>query len=227
MLSVDDLLNLTGVDLRRFLYDNFLSTEQVSWTLTGTGDAVGALDELRIETGALDGSSAKVWYNSPCFNPQHSTLMFKAQVDSILSVFAFIGVKSSTADPTPAMGESHAGFMIETVNNIPCLYVTSGQVCNGAYSQQKIRVPDWDPTKYLIYRIVKDRFATRPQAVITSVFDGIEKVEIGREWTKDVQTGSAPCNDQDHYFMAYISNTVGLNKALRINHVLYAESYAD
>ena len=227
MVSRDELLELLSVDFRRFLYDNLFSTENMSEAVTQTAAVTRKLNELTIETGIQQDSEARIYYDNAIFNPIYSKLFFKMQLSTMQNVFAFIGIKSSTGEPTSTMDESHAGFMIETVNNIPTLYATSGKIVNGNYMQQKIPILDWVPTNYLVYRIVKDKFAARPLPSVTPYFEGIEVVDTTRKWSKDIQTGDVTANNQDHYFVAYIRNTSGANKAMTINFILYGEEYAD
>jgi len=223
MVSRDELLDLFATDFRRFLYDNFYSTETLSRAVTQTGEITKYLSEIELSTGVEEGSSAKIYYNIPAFNPHYGKLFFKLQFSSIQNILAFVGLKETAGDPALDMTESHAGFFFYNGN----VYLSTGDGDETTPRQQRIPLTGLTPTNHLIYRIIKDKFAYYPLPLIYPYFDGIRAEKFPREWSNESQCGSVTPKNVDHYFVAFISNNVGLAKALRINFILYGEEYAD
>lgn len=223
MVAMDEFLDLFGTQFRRFVYDNFMSTETISEAVTQTAEITKYLTEIELSTGIQEGSTAKIYYNFPAFNPHYSYMFFKLQFTDIENILAFAGFKKSTADPTFDMIESHAGFLINTVNNKGQVYTSTGD----DYNQQTINLEGIMSTNNLVYKIVKDKFAYYPLPVMEPYFDGIASVNTSREWSNDTQNGNITPLNQDHYFMLFIKNTAGAEKIVRIKFFLYGERYAD
>ncbi len=223
MISTDDVFELFGTQFRRFLYDNFYSTETMNDAVTQTGYVIKYLSELELATGVQEASTAKVYYNFPAFNPHYSKLFFKLQFSSIQNIFAFVGFKETTNTPTFDMTESHAGFMFYNGS----VYSSTGNNDPLNPLQQRIFIAGMVPTNNLVYRIIKNRFAYYPLPISEPYFDGIETVVSTRKWGAETLNGSVAPRNQDHYFMAHIENNTGADVQLRIKHVLYGEWYAD
>jgi len=223
MLSIDELIDLLAVQMRRFLYDNFQSTENIYSAVSQTGEVTTHLSELVLSTGIQEGSTAKIYYNYPAFNPKYSTLIFKLRFDSIDDVFAFIGFKGSVSDPSFNMTESHAGLMINNGN----VYFSTANEDPLNPNQQRTRIIGIDPTNVLIYKIIYNKLLIRPTPLIYPYFDGIRAVKTERAWTQPYENGAYTPMNKDHYFVAFIKNSVGLTKRIYLNHVCYGEEYAD
>lgn len=219
MVTQAEIIDLFGVKFRRFIYDNFSSVDSLHEVVSQTAIIVPRITEIELSTGIQEASEAKIYYNFPAFNPWYSTTIFKLQFTSIDDILAFIGFKATTANPTWAMTESHAGFIIYEGN----LYATSADGDN----QQTILIKGFDPCNNLLYRIIKNKFSLRPLPIIYPYFDGLRIEKPKREWSPENITGTYPPENQDHYFVAYIKNNVGLTKAFRIKHFVYGEEYAD
>jgi len=223
MVEMSELLDLFSTQFRRFVYDNFSTTESMNEAVTQTGEITKYLTEVELATGIQEGSTAKIYYNFPAFNPLYSDMFFKLQFTSIESILAFVGFKKTAADPTFDMTESHAGFMFKDGS----VYASTGDSDLLNPRQQRTPISGMVPTNNLVYRIVKDRFATYPVPVIEPYFDGIEAVRTAREWSNDQQNGDVTPENSDHYFILFIKNNTGADKAVRIKFFLYGERYAD
>ena len=223
MVLREDVLNLLAVDFRRFLYDNFQTTETIDDSVIQTGAVNKWLSEIELTTGIQEASTAKIHYNYAAFNPWYSQLFFKARLSSIENVFAFIGFKETTDNPTHDMTESHAGLMIYNGH----VYFSTGNGDDTNPNQQLTEITGMDATNVLLYRIIFDKFAYRPTPLIYPYFDGIRVVKTERLWSNDYQNGTYTPINKDHYFMAYISNDTGVEKNMKINFVLYGEEYPD
>lgn len=227
MVTTDEIIDLFGVQFRRFLYDNFKSTEMIGEALTQTAAITKYIFELELSTGVQEGSEARIYYNYPGFNPWYSTLMFKLQFSSMDDVFAFVGLKADTTAPTTDMTQTHIGVMFEDGDT----YFSTADGTN----QQKVKVSgievivptDPDPTRNLLYRFMQNRFSYRPLPKVYPYFDGIRTVKPARTWSSEMTNATYSPENQDHYFVAYIKNKTGYTKVLRIKHVLYGELYAD
>jgi len=219
MVTQAEILELLGVDFRRFIYDQFLSTEQISEAITQTAEVTRNLCELQLSTGVQQDSECRIYYTKANFNPWYSTLIFKANLSDITDTLAFFGMKQSTSNPAWDMAESHAGFFIYEDG----LYAS---VADGD-NQQTIKLTGWTPTNNLLYKIVQNRFSLRPLPIIYPYFDGFRYEKPKRVWSPETTLSSYPPLNQDHYFVAYIKNSTGYTKVLRIKHILYGEEYAD
>ena len=219
MVTQSEIIELFGTKFRRFLYDNFSSTEMIGQAVTQTGAITTYLGECELSTGVQESSTAKIYYNKPNFNPWYSTLMFKLQFTSISDIFAFAGLKKTTEDPSLNMTESHIGLMI----NSGTVYLSTGD----GFNQQRTKITGFDPTNNIIYRIIENRFSWYPLPIRYPYFDGFRYEKPERKWAVDTTNATYPPENQDHYFIAFIKNNVGLDKILRIKHIVYGERYAD
>ena len=219
MVNRSEIVDLFGVSFKRFLHDNFSSTEQMTDAITGSAIVTPRLFEVELSTQALQDSTAKVYYNFPGFNPFYSTLIFKLQFSSIADAWAFVGVKGSTDDPTDPMIESHAGYIFDSGK----IYASTADGTN----QQKILLADVIATNNILYRISSNHFSNYPLPIIYPYFDSIRVEKPTRKWSTDAILATYPPTNKDHYFVAFITNTVNKNKYLRIKHVTYGEEYAD
>jgi len=227
MVSQAEILELFGTQFRRFLYENFQSFYQIDEAVTQTGFVRKFLGETSLETGIQESSYAKITYNSAWFNPWFGELQFKLQLSSIADIFAFVGLKSTTALPTYNMTESHIGFIFYN----GAVYATSAD----EYTQQRTylgpAVSGLNPSNNIIYKISKNTFQTYPLPVKYAYFDKMTTDQLQsmlkRKWSSATVHGANPPEDQDHYFVAYIKNSTGEDKRLLIKHILYAEEYPD
>jgi len=219
MITTDEITDMFGVQFRRFLHENFQSTEQISEATNQTAAVSSYLFELLLETGAQADSIAKIYYDYPGFNLKYGTLIMKLQLHSVADVFAFVGVKASTDDPTTDMTESHAGIMFENDS----VYFSTADGDN----QQKVQIPDVDPTKNILYKIEYNKMSFKPLPIWYPYFDGFRYEPAFRNWSSGQTNSSYPPENVDHYFVAYISNTTGENKKLYIKNITYGEIYAD
>jgi len=219
MVTTDEITDLFGATLRRFMHENFQSTEQISEAVNQTAAVSRRLFELLMETGSQADSSAKIYYDYPGFNLKYGTMIFKLSLLSAADIFAFVGVKLNTTDPTADMTESHAGMMFENGN----VYFSTAD----GYNQQKVRIIDVDPTNNIIYKIEYNRMRWKPLPIWYPYFDGFRYEPVFRNWSTGQTNSSYPPENIDHYFVAYIRNTTGENKKLYIRNIVYGEIYAD
>jgi len=223
MVARSEIIDMFGVKFRRFLFDNFTSTEMLNEAVVQTGSIIKYPFELQLTTGVQTESSAKLYYKSPAFNPKYSELIIKACLSSVDNVFMFFGFKETASNPSDTMTESHAGFIVKDSK----LYTST---CNGEASRtapEQIFISDIDPTNVKLFKIEYDKFSVKPLPIIYPYFDGFRTEKPERRWSKPVQNATIPPKNKDHYLMAYIENTTGAVKTLRLNHIVYGEEYAD
>jgi len=219
MVSKEDIIELFGTSFRRFLYDNFISTEQINEAVSQTAAVTSYIGELELATGIQEASTCKIYYNRPFFNTLYGPLIWKMQLSSTSDVFVFIGLKSTADDPSFDMTESHAGFMI----NSGTFYFSTGDGDN----QQRTPLSGFLPTNNIIYKIQGRSFFIYPLPIQYPYFDGFRYEFPVRAWSSQTTNSTYPQENQDHYFVAFIRNTTGANKYLRIKHIVYGEEYAD
>ena len=219
MVTRDEITDLFGAQLRRFMHENFQSTEQIEEATNQTAAVTRRLFELLLETGVQEGSIAKIFYDYPGFNLKYGTMLFKLSFLSDADIFAFVGVKLTTNDPTSIMTESHAGMMFEDGS----VYFSTADGDN----QQKVKIADVDPTNNIIYKIEYNRMRWKPLPIWYPYFDGFRYEPAFRMWSLGQTNSSYPPINADHYFLAYIRNTTGENKKLYIRNITYGEIYAD
>ena len=227
MATKAELMELLATGFNKFMYDQFLSTDQIYSAITGTAEVTDKLMELRLNTGTLANSTAIAYYNNNIFNPYYATAYFHLFLDNlkhdlegnIKDVFMFFGFKQSSAAPTWNMTENHSGFMIHDGK----LYSSTGDGSN----QQLVEITGIDPTRDMIYKIEYNRFSTFPLPQVIPYFDTFHIITPDRIWThKQTNTTIMPA-DQLYYLMFYITSTTGAEKILRVKAVTYGEMYAD
>ena len=223
MVSQDDILTLFGTDFRRFLYDNFSSTETINEAITQTGLITKYLGEIELSTGVQQSSTAKIYYNIPFFNPWYSTLMFKLQLTSLTNIFAWVGLKETAGDPTLTMTESHTALIIYNGN----VYFSTGNDEGASVNYQNTIIKGVDPRNNIIYRLRENKFAFYPLPIQYPYFSGFRYEWPIRQWSTDTINDNYPPENMDHYFVAFIKNSTGFTKTLRIKHIVYGERYAD
>jgi len=227
MITRDEVLELLATSFNRFLFDNFQSTEQINNAVTGTGEVVPNLLDMTLDTGMQANSTAKIYYAMNWFNPVYSKLYLRLYAKSISDVFAFIGFKESLSDPTSTMTESHAGLMIYNSK----LYFSTGRklIVNGnlVQGQQKTEITGMDITKDFIYKIENNKLSTQPLPQRIPYFDGFRIITPDRIFSLRAENGTFPPLDEVHYLTAFIKNTTGTGRFIKIKTLTYGEEYAD
>jgi len=210
-------------DLKIYFYDTFLSTDQFEEEIVGTGEILYKPADIKVSAGVTSLSSAFLNYKGIFANPHYGELIFKLRVNTKENVLAFWGFKESKNDPTYDMVESHCGFMIATVNNIPKIFLTSAD----GNTQQRVEVATIDPTLMYEYKIVYNKFYYKPLPQVISYL-GLPTIKsVDRSW-KLLQTNDIyPPEDKTHYIVVFIKNTAITEKYLRLNRIVYKEEYAD
>lgn len=219
MVTWRETLNLLSTDFKRFIYDPFLSTENLIFTKTGTADETRMLHELKLSTGLLEGSTLKLRYNNNIFNPWYSEAYFHVILNSMKDVFVFFGFKETVEDPTSVMVENHIGVMVENEK----LYFSSA---NGSY-QQKVEVSGIDMTTDFIYKIVGSKLYTFPLPQIIPYFDTFHIITPDRVWSLKQDNSTYPPEDSVYNCVFFIKNTVGIEKFIKLKKFVYGEEYAD
>lgn len=209
----------TAEDLNKYIYDNYYSTEQLILNATGTGYLRNHIFELAHETGVTANSICMTNYNLPYFNPLYAEAVWKCYMDNEDDCFVFFGFKETTAEPTYAMTESHAGFMI----NEGKLYAS---VADGD-SQQRTEIIGIDLTRVQNYKIAYDRFYIMPLPIIEEQLGLPTILSVDRTWKLITTLSNFPPENQVHYIVQYIKNFVNKDKIIRFNRFIYKEVYAD
>ena len=210
-------------DLNKYIYDNYLTTDSLNSTTTNTGYIRTNIFELGLETGVTESSVALIYYNLNYFNPLYGEAVWKCIMNSMDDCFVFFGFKETTDEPTYDMVESHAGFMVYEGN----LYAT---VADGT-TQQKVLIEGIDMTRVENFKINFNRFYIEPLPAIESEL-GLPMQPttfppIIRSWWLATQLSNYPPQNQVHYIIHYIKNTVGSDKIIKFNRFIYREVYAD
>ena len=219
MPEINSIPYETAEDLNKFLYDNYYSIENLDLTTTGTGFLNNHIFELSQETGGTINSICMINYNLPYFNPLYAEAVWKCYMDDADDCFVFFGFKETTAEPTFAMVESHTGFMI----NEGKLYVS---VADG-FTQQKVEIIGIDITRVQNYKIEYDRFYIMPLPKIEVALGLPEILSVDRVWKLQTTLSNFPPENQVHYIVQYIKNSINANKIIKFNRFIYKEVYAD
>jgi len=210
-------------DLNKYLYDEYYSTENLDLTATGTGYLRPHIFELSQETGVTENSICMTNYNLNYFNPLYAEAVWKCYLNSMDDCFAFFGFKETLAEPTYDMTESHSGFMLYEGK----LYAT---VADGT-TQQKVEIVGIDMTRVQNFKIEYNKFYVQPLPITQETL-GIPGIlttfpEIERVWKLQTTLSNYPPENQVHYIIQYIKNTVGADKRIVFNRFIYKEVYAD
>lgn len=214
-----ELLDLLSTSFKRFLYDPFLSTENMILTKTGTADESRLLHDLKLSTGILEGSTLKLRYNNNIFNPWYSEAYFHLHLNSMKNVFAFFGFKESVGDPASLMTENHVGVILENEK----VYFSTGD----GKSQQKVEISGLNATSDYLYKIVGSKLYTFPFPQIIPYMDTFRIITPDRIWTLRQHNTTFVPEDQIYYCIYFIKNLVGEDKFIRSRKFIYGEEYAD
>ena len=206
-------------DLNKYLYDNYYSTEQLNLTTTGTGYLRNNIFELSQETGVTESSISMINYSLNYFNPLYAEAVWKCYMNSMDDCFAFFGFKETLAEPTFNMTESHAGIMVSDGK----LYAS---VADG-YTQQRVEIVGIDMTRVQNYKIEYNKFYIQPLPVIEIMLGLPKVISVERVWKLQTTLSNFPPENQVHYIVQYIKNTVGADKRIVFNRFIYKEVYAD
>jgi len=223
MLSDKDLIEFFSAKANRVMCDNFLSADALNRTVTGSSVITPRLFETILQTGILQGSTARVNYNSNYFNPHFSTTLFRLNMDSISDAFMYVGFKASLAAPSFDMTESHAGLVLHNGS----LYFSTGNESGVSAGYINTNLSGIDLTKDNIFKIEYNKLSVMPMPQRFPYFGGFTKVEADRVWTQKALNSSFPPDDTMHYFVIYLKNLTSTNVALYFRKFAYIESYAD
>ena len=219
MPEINSIPYESAEDLNKYFYDNYASTENIDVTETQTGHVESKIFELELNTGVTANSVALAYYNNVLFNPLYGEAVWKMQMNSMNDVFCFFGFKATTAEPTFAMVESHAGFMIYNGH----LYAS---VADG-FTQQRVEIVGIDCTRVENFKIAYDKFSIMPLPVVEEELGLPHVLSIERKWKEYTTLSNYPPENTNHYIMQYIKNSTGATKYIRFNRFIYKEVYAD
>jgi len=206
-------------DLNKYLYDNYYSIESIDLTKTGSGYLKQNIFELSHETGAVANSTCMTNYNLPYFNPLYSEAVWKCYMNNADDSFVFFGFKETVAEPTLAMVESHAGFMVSGGK----LYASVGD----GSTQQRVEIVGIDLIRVQNYKIEYFNFSIQPLPVVEEALGLPTVYSIDRKWKLMTSLSNFPPINQVHYVVQYIKNLVGADKKIIFNRFIYKEVYAD
>ena len=219
MPEINSIPYENAVDLNKFLYDNYYSTDNLVEFNLLTGYLQRKLFELSHETGVTQNSVCMTNYNLPYFNPLYAEAVWKCYVNSVDDCFAFFGFKESLAEPTYNMIESHSGFML----NEGKLYAS---VADGD-TQQKIEIIGIDMLRVQNYKIEYNRFYIQPLPAVEEQLSLPVILSVERVWKLITTLSNFPPINEVHYIVQYIKNFVNANKIIKFNRFIYKEVYAD
>ena len=219
MPEINSIPYENAVDLNKFLYDNYYSTDNLVEFNLLTGYLQRKLFELSHETGVTQNSVCMTNYNLPYFNPLYAEAVWKCYVNSVDDCFAFFGFKESLAEPTYNMIESHSGFML----NEGKLYAS---VADGD-TQQKIEIIGIDMLRVQNYKIEYNRFYIQPLPAVEEQLSLPVILSVERVWKLITTLSNFPPINEVHYIVQYIKNSVNANKIIKFNRFIYKEVYAD
>jgi len=226
-----DWLRSQATRFNLYMLDNFEGTENIFTANTGTGYTTAETFNLQCETGVQANSVNKWYYDSKYFNPLYAQTYIRWRINNPDSCFMFIGFKDSLDDPTWDMTESHYGIMLHDDGSGGQLYLSSANTLGAAPGQQRQAISGILPQSDYIYKLGNNALYTYQLPVVipyfdSEVFDKLQNINT-YQWLLKATNNSFPPDDQSHYFMFYISNTVGANKQVNFRQITYGERYVD
>lgn len=231
MTNQDELQALMMENLKTYIHDNFLSTEQITQAVTQTGVINTGLQQLLLNTGVQEASEVRANYARSWLNPLYSKLYLKLRLNDMDGVTLWFGLKSTLAAPSWGMTESCAGVLIDYKNDAgtPYFYTGNGDPDNPGYQATPIK--DIDMARWLLYKIEGYKFSWYSLPYTVPYFDknvlpGL-KQGIIRKWSGVYTNGSTIPDDTLHYLVFYIKNGVGLSRTMEVQKINYAEVYPD
>ena len=231
MMSEKDLQDMMTTGLKTYFHDPFLSHDHIDTSVVQTASVTENVTQLLLATGVQEASDVRANYDRTFFNPRYGTLRVKVRLNSMADSFAFFGFKSTLADPSWQMTESHAGVMLY---NGVMHAVTGGSLKGnppGVVDYQVTPLMDLDATRWIVYEIEfnKIRWYSTPYTVPYFDKNVPPKLKQGiiRKWSLPYVNGVVLPQDELHYIVFYVKNEVGTNKSLEVQHVTYSEVYPD
>jgi len=219
MAEINRIVYEGAEDLNKYLYDNYYSTEMLEELTTQTGITSASIFELEQNTGIQAKSIAEIYYNLNYFNPLYGEAVWKCYVNSMDDVFIFFGFKETLAEPTLAMIESHAGFMVDGGK----LYAS---VADG-YTQQRVEIIGIDMEKVENFKIAYNRFSIMPLPIIEEELGLPTVYSIERVWKEYTTLSDFPPQNKVHWIVQFIKNSTNEAKFIKFNRFIYKEVYAD
>lgn len=231
MVTEAELQDLMTTGLKTYFHDAFLTHAHINTSLTQTAHLTENITQLQLSTGVQQNSEARANYDREFFNPRYGTLRFKARTNAMSDITLFMGFKSTLTAPTWGMTEACAGLFIDYANDPGVLYFYTGNGSVDAPDYQATPIADIDMLRWLVYEIEfnKFRWYSLPYSVPyfdKNVLPGL-KQGIIRKWSDVHTNGSVLPDDTMNYIVFYITNEVGLNRYLDLQHVTYSEVYPD
>jgi len=231
MITETGLQDLMTTGLKTYFHDPFLTHDHIDTFVTQTASVTENVTQLLLATGVQEASEVRANYDRAFFNPRYGTLRAKVRLNSMDDVFAFFGFKKTLSAPAWHMDESHAGIMLYEGN---VYAVTGGSLKNNPpdiVDYQVTPIADIDATRWLVYEIAYNsvRWYSLPYTVPyfdKNVLPGLKQGLI-RKWSKPYVNGVVLPEDELHYIVFYLKNSVGSNKNLEVQHITYSEVYPD
>jgi len=219
MPEINSIPYESAEDLNKYLYDEFYSTENIEALTTNQAEVTTNIFECEINTNNISNSIAQCFYNLNYFNPLYGEAVWKLRLNSMADCFVFFGFKETISEPTFAMVESHAGYMV----NDGKLYAS---VADG-YTQQRVEIGGIDMTRVENYKIEYNKFSIMPLPVIEEELGLPTIYSVDRTWKEMTTLSVNPPQNKVHWIMQHIKNTTNQAKYIKINRFVYKEVYAD
>lgn len=223
MSDINDQLLLLSTRMNKFLFDNFISPNTLEQVVSGSGEINTRLFELSLKTGYTENSFAKAYYKNRIFNPKFGSAFIRFYLDNISDVFAYIGFMKTLSVPVFTMDESHAGIFIKD----GVIYFSTGNEQGVTAGHQNVALSGIDVTKDFIFNIKYDSLFTNPCPQRVPYFGTYTITTVNRIWTLKSKNTSFPPDDDLHYFVIYLKNTINMNKNLFVKAFTYGEEYVD
>ena len=223
MTVEDDLLGRIGVNLQHFIVDNFMSHDHLTTAVTQTGSTSIRMCDTNLQTGIQSGSTARLNYTYPLFNPLYSKLYLQTRLYALSDVFAYFGFVEEIDTPTIDMTQSHAGIFIKD----DVVYWSTGDGAALSPNYKNTPITQLDVTRDIIYMLESYKMKWYPTPLVQPYFSKMLPETGLRKWSNEYSNGSCIPKDTTHYFMWYIENETGLNKEMFIKKFVFAEDYVD